>query len=50
VKTCCHDIKGTLKRDGQSDIDANDLCMELGFLQDFIREENMGLIEILNFF
>jgi hypothetical protein len=49
LKTCCHDLEAALKRDGQSDVDANDLCMELGFLLDFILEENMGLIEILNF-
>jgi hypothetical protein len=48
-KTCCHDLEVALKRDGQSNIDANDLYMELGFLQDFIPEENMGPVEILNF-
>jgi hypothetical protein len=49
LKTCCHDLEVAHIRDGQSDIDANDLYMELGFLQYFIPEENMGLVEILNF-
>jgi hypothetical protein len=49
LKTYCHDLEVALKRDGQSDVDANDLCIEVGFLQDFIPEENMGPVEILNF-
>jgi hypothetical protein len=36
LKTCCHYPETALKRDGQSDIDANDLSVELSFLQDFI--------------
>jgi hypothetical protein len=49
LKTCCHNLEVALKRDGQSDINTSDMRMELGFLQDFIPEENMGLVEILNF-
>uniref|UniRef100_A0A8I7BEA1 HAT C-terminal dimerisation domain-containing protein n=1 Tax=Hordeum vulgare subsp. vulgare TaxID=112509 RepID=A0A8I7BEA1_HORVV len=36
-------------KDKQSDIDANDLFVELQFLQNFMREENIGPLEILNF-
>jgi hypothetical protein len=49
LKTCCHNLEVALKRDGQSDINTSGMHMELGFLQDFIPEENMGLVEILNF-
>jgi hypothetical protein len=49
LKTCCHYLETALKRDGQSDIDANDLFVELSFLQDFIPQENMGPLDILNF-
>ncbi|XP_034594592.1 uncharacterized protein [Setaria viridis] len=42
-------LEGALTRDGKSDIDANELFVELMFLQDFIPEENMGPIEILKF-
>ncbi|XBI46171.1 hypothetical protein VPH35_110479 [Triticum aestivum] len=36
-------------KDKQSDIDANDLFVELKFLQNFMPKENMGPVEILNF-
>ncbi|KAJ1254500.1 hypothetical protein BS78_K048800 [Paspalum vaginatum] len=49
LKSCCDHLEAALKRDEQSDIDANDLYMELKFLQDFIPQGNMGPIEILNF-
>lgn len=49
LKCCCHHLGAALKRDGQSDIDADDLYVELIFLQDFIPQENKGPIEILNF-
>ena len=49
MKSCCHHLEDALKRDGQSDIDANDLYVELSFLQDFIPQENIGPIETLNF-
>jgi hypothetical protein len=39
-----------LEKDKKSDIDATDLYVELKFLQDFIPKENMGPIEVLNFF
>ncbi|XP_025820767.1 uncharacterized protein LOC112896857 [Panicum hallii] len=49
LKTYCHYLETALKRDGQSDIDANDLFVELSFLQDFIPQENMDPLDILNF-
>lgn len=49
LKSCCQQLEATLKRDGQSDIDAGDLSVELSFLQDFIPQENMGPLDILNF-
>ena len=36
-------------KDKQSDIDANDLFVELKFLQNLMPKENIGPIEILNF-
>ena len=36
-------------KDKQSDIDANDLFVELKFLQNFMPKENIGPVEILNF-
>uniref|UniRef100_A0A8I7BJ04 HAT C-terminal dimerisation domain-containing protein n=1 Tax=Hordeum vulgare subsp. vulgare TaxID=112509 RepID=A0A8I7BJ04_HORVV len=36
-------------KDKQSDIDVNDLFVELQFLQNFMPEENIGPLEILNF-
>ena len=49
MKHCCHRLENALKRDGQSDIDADDLYIELIFLQDFIPQEIMEPIEILKF-
>uniref|UniRef100_A0A8I7B0C9 HAT C-terminal dimerisation domain-containing protein n=1 Tax=Hordeum vulgare subsp. vulgare TaxID=112509 RepID=A0A8I7B0C9_HORVV len=36
-------------KDKQSDIDANELFVELKFLQNFMPKENIGPVEILNF-
>ena len=36
-------------KDKQSDIDANDLFVELKFLQNLMPKENIGPVEILNF-
>jgi hypothetical protein len=49
TKSCCDHLGAALKRDGQSDIDADDLYVELIFLQDFIPQENKGPVEILIF-
>jgi hypothetical protein len=49
LKSCCHHLGAALKQDGRSDIDADDLYVELIFLQDIIPPENKGLVEILIF-
>ena len=49
LKSSCDNLEAVLKRDGKSDIDANELYTELRFLQDFIPRENMGPLEILKF-
>jgi hypothetical protein len=49
LKSCRRHLESALRREGQSGIDANDLYMELGFLQDFIPQENMDPVEILDF-
>jgi hypothetical protein len=45
LKSCCRHLESSLRRESQSDIDANDLYMELGFLQDFIPQEIWTLLE-----
>ena len=49
LKSSCDNLEAALKKDGKSDIDANELYMELKFIQDFMPKENMGPIEILKF-
>jgi hypothetical protein len=49
LKSSCDNLEAALKRDGKSDIDADELYTELRFLQDFIPKENMGPLEILKF-
>jgi hypothetical protein len=49
LKSSCDNLEVALKRDGKSDIDANELCAELKFLQTFIPKQNMGPLEILKF-
>jgi hypothetical protein len=49
LKSSCDDLEAALKIDGKSDIDDNELYMELKFIQDFMPKENMGPIEILKF-
>jgi hypothetical protein len=49
LKSSCDHLEAVLKRDGKSNIDANELYTELRFLQDFIPRENMGPLEILKF-
>jgi hypothetical protein len=49
LKSSCDNLEAVLKRDGKSDVDANELYTELRFLQDFIPKENMGPLEILKF-
>jgi hypothetical protein len=49
LKSSCNNLEAALKKDRKSDIDANELYMELKFIQDFMPKENMGPIEILKF-
>jgi hypothetical protein len=49
LKSSCNNLESALKKDRKSDIDANELYMELKFIQDFMPKENMGPIEILKF-
>jgi len=49
LKSSCDNLGAVLTKDGKSDVDANDLYVELKFLQGFIPKENMGPVEILKF-
>jgi hypothetical protein len=49
LNSSCDNLKTVLKKDGQSDIDANELYAELKFLQNFIPKEKMGPMEIIIF-
>ena len=49
LKSYCDNLETALKKDGKSDVDANELYMELKFLQEFMPKENMGPAEILKF-
>jgi hypothetical protein len=49
LKSSCDNLEAALKKDGKSDIDANELSMELKFIQDFMPKQNMGPTEILKF-
>ena len=49
MRSSCDNLEAALKRDGKSYIDANELYVQLRFLQDFIPKEDMGPIDILKF-
>ncbi|KAG6430774.1 hypothetical protein SASPL_108847 [Salvia splendens] len=49
LKSSCDNLEAALRKDGQSDIDANEFFVELKFLQGFIPRENKGPVEILKF-
>jgi hypothetical protein len=49
LKSCRRRLGAALKRDGRSNIDVDDLYVELIFFQDFIPQENKGSVKILNF-
>jgi hypothetical protein len=49
LKSSRDNLEAALKKDRKSDIDANELYMELKFIQDFMPKENMRPIEILKF-
>ena len=49
LKSSCDHLEAALNKDGQSDIDANDLFTELKFLQKLMPKENVGPLEVLRF-
>jgi hypothetical protein len=49
LKSSCDNLGAVIKKDGKSDIDANEPYMELKFIQDSMPKENTGPIEILKF-
>ena len=50
LRSSCSSLETALRSGDKSDIDGNDLYVELKLLQDFIpKEKNMGPIDILNF-
>jgi hypothetical protein len=49
LKSSCDNLEAALKKDGKPSLNANELYMELKFIQDFMPKENMGPIEILKF-
>ena len=49
MKSSCVNLEAALMKDKQSNIDANDLFVELKFLQNFMPRENIGPVDILNF-
>ena len=49
MKYSCVDLEAALRKDKKSDIDANDLFVELKFLQNFMPKENIGPVEVLKF-
>ena len=49
LKSSCDNLEAALRKDGKSDVDANELYTELKFLQGFVPDENMGPVEILKF-
>jgi hypothetical protein len=49
LKSSCKNLESALTKDGKSDIDANELYVELKLIQNFIPDGNMGPLEILKF-
>lgn len=49
MKSSCDHLEAALKKDKKSDIDANDLFVELKFLQKFMPKENIRPVEVLKF-
>jgi hypothetical protein len=49
LKCCHHRLGAALKRDGRSDIDVDDLYVELIFFSRFYPQENKDSDKILNF-
>jgi hypothetical protein len=49
LKSSCDNLEAVLKKDGKSDIDANELFMELKFVREFIPKEKMDLLKLCSF-
>ncbi|XP_042753619.2 uncharacterized protein LOC111912529 [Lactuca sativa] len=49
LKSCCMSLETSLKKDEQSDIDGNDLYVELKLLLHLLPKEKLTAIDILNF-
>jgi hypothetical protein len=49
LKSSCENFEGALTKDKKSDIDANDLYVELKFLQEFISKETMESVQVLDY-
>ncbi|KAM6558421.1 uncharacterized protein LOC115716398 [Cannabis sativa] len=49
LKSCCSHFEKALKHNEQSDIDGNELCVELKLLRQILPREKMRAIDILNF-
>ncbi|GJX16919.1 zinc finger MYM-type protein 1-like protein [Tanacetum coccineum] len=49
LKLSCTQLEAVLKNGERSDIDANELFMELSLLDNFLPSENMGPVDVLTF-
>jgi hypothetical protein len=49
LKSCCCHFENALKHIEQSDIDGNELCVELKLLRQILPREKMRVIDILKF-
>ncbi|PWA54786.1 zinc finger MYM-type protein 1 [Artemisia annua] len=49
LKSHCSHLEAALKNNEQSDIDAKDLFVELRLLNNYLPDENLGPLDILNF-
>lgn len=49
LKSCCNSLETSLKKDEQSDIDGNELYVELKLLLHLLPKEKMTAIDILKF-
>lgn len=49
LKSCCSRFEAALKKGEQSDIDGNELYVELKLLQEFLPKDKIGPVDILKF-
>ncbi|GKF12451.1 zinc finger MYM-type protein 1 [Tanacetum coccineum] len=49
LKSCCSRLEAALKNGDRSDIDANELYVELRSLDNYLPTENMNPLDVLNF-